>query len=504
MSGAQAPNPIALGDIVVRLTAAGLLKEAPMAEAFVRGVSDDSRSVKGGDLFCAWSGTSADAHEFVPSAEQQGAVAAIVERRVPDVKMPQVVVRDGRRAAAIAALCVFGNPQDALTLVGVTGTNGKTTTVGLLRHLLSERGPAASIGTLGAIGADNVVIPGTESLTTPGPVELARVLRGFVDAGVQSVAMETSSHALDQGRVAGLRFDVAVFTNLTRDHIDYHGSEEAYFAAKARLLDLLRTGGVAVLNADDAAWRRLGGRAPRTVWFRVDGASVVAADEVRALDVTYSAEGARFVLAAGTERAAVRLPLLGAYNVQNALGAAAACIALGMDVKSVAANLMNAPQVPGRLERIADTPCPVLADYAHTPDALERVLATLRPLTRGRLIVVFGAGGDRDRGKRPQMGAIAARYADVAIVTSDNPRTEDPDAIIDEILTGMDAEQTVRVTDRREAIGRALEIAGSGDVVLLAGKGHETYQVLGTTKVDFDERIVVREWLESHTNEVRA
>ena len=244
-------------------------------------------------------------------------------------------------------------------------------------------------------------------------------------------------------------------------------------------------------------------RAPRTVWFRVDGESVIAADEVRAVDVEYSAAGARFLLVAGTGQAPVSLPLLGAFNVQNALGAAAACIALGFDVETVATRLASAPQVPGRLERIATEPCVVIADYAHTPDALERVLATLRPLTRGRLIVVFGAGGDRDAGKRPLMGAIAERFADVPIVTSDNPRTEDPDKIIADIRAGM-ASDVLHITDRRAAIGAALEMARAADVVLLAGKGHETYQILSTGKIDFDERVVVREWLANHASEVSA
>ena len=376
---APATAGVTLSAIAGRLADAGLLISAPQAaDLRVSGAADDSRRVAGGDLFCAWTGTSSDAHAYVRVAERAGAVAALVERNVTDSELPQILVRDGRRAAALAALVIYGEPQTRLTLVGVTGTNGKTTTVGLLRHLLSERGKAASIGTLGVIQPDGSVLPGSESLTTPGPVDLARVLAHLVAQGVEAVAMETSSHALHQGRVAGLRFDAGVFTNLTRDHIDYHGTDEAYFEAKASLIGLLKGIGVAVLNADDAAWRRLGARAPRTVWFRVDGESVIAADEVRAVDVEYSAAGARFLLVAGTGQAPVSLPLLGAFNVQNALGAAAACIALGFDVETVATRLASAPQVPGRLERIATEPCVVIADYAHTPDALERVLATLR------------------------------------------------------------------------------------------------------------------------------
>ena len=494
-----------LSQLVERLRGAELLVEGPAADTRVGGITDDSRRVHAGDLFCAWAGTANDSHRFVTTAEAAGATAALVERRVAESGVLQVVVKDGRRAAAIAALALHGDPQDALLLVGVTGTNGKTTTVGLLRHLLELRGPAASIGTIGVVQPDGSTLEGSESLTTPGPVDLARVLRTLADEGARSVAMEVSSHALHQGRVAALRYDAAVFTNLTRDHLDYHGSEESYFEAKAMLLDLLKSDGVAVLNADEPAWRRLAGRAPRTVWFATDAKAARAEEEaVVAEDLRLGADGARFTLVAGGVREAVKLPLLGAFNVQNALAAAAACIALGLQPTEVAARLAAAPQVPGRLERIAERPCPVLRDYAHTPDALERVLSTLRPLTAGRLFVVFGAGGDRDRGKRPLMGGVAARLADVPIVTSDNPRTEDPDAIIDEIVAGMDAERVVRVTDRREAIARALEMAKPEDVVLLAGKGHETYQILGTEKVDFDERRVVRGWLAARGNEVSA
>jgi UDP-N-acetylmuramoyl-L-alanyl-D-glutamate--2,6-diaminopimelate ligase len=399
------------------------------------------------------------------------------------------VVTDGRRAAALAAARVYGEPQRALRLVGVTGTNGKTTSVWLLRHLLGSEGGAASIGTLGAIRPEGSVIEGSEALTTPGPVQLARTLRQLVDAGARWLAMEVSSHALDQGRVASLAFDVALFTNLTRDHLDYHGTLERYLAAKRTLVSLLTADGAAVTNADDPAWRGLGAEAPRAVSF---GAAPAA--DVRFSDVQVDARGAGFVLHTPAGRAAAHIPLLGEFNVQNAAGAAATCLAAGLELGRVVAGLATVPQVPGRLERIATKPCPVLRDYAHTPDALERALAALRPLTAGRLIVVFGAGGDRDRGKRPLMGQVASAGADVAIVTSDNPRTEDPESIIAEIMTGMDGRQQ-RIVDRRAAIAHALDSAGAGDIVLLAGKGHENYQILGTEKHPFDERIVVAELL---------
>lgn len=475
-----------LREVVSRLEDEGLVVSAPEVDAELTGISDDSRRVRPGDLFCAWVGTSVDAHRFVPGARAAGAAAVVVERPLSDVDLPQVVVRDGRRAAAAAASVAFGDPAAALLLAGVTGTNGKTTTVWLLRHVLAGDRPAASLGTLGVIGPDGAPVPGTESLTTPGPVELARTLRELVDGGVRAVAMEVSSHALDQGRVSSLRFDAAVFTNLSRDHLDYHRTVEAYLDAKLSLAELLRPGGVAVYNAEEPAWAPLAERAGRTLTFAV-GASA----ELRAADLQVGSGGARFRLEAESGSAPVELPLLGAFNVQNALAAAGAAYGLGMPLDEVAARLRTVPQVPGRLERIAETPCPVLRDYAHTPDALERVLAALRPLVRGRLIVVFGAGGDRDRGKRPLMGAAAQRGADLAIVTSDNPRTEDPDAIIDEIVQGMTGPY-VREVDRRRAIALALSEAKADDVVLLAGKGHETYQVVGTEKRPFDEREIVR------------
>ncbi|HWV57111.1 MAG TPA: UDP-N-acetylmuramoyl-L-alanyl-D-glutamate--2,6-diaminopimelate ligase [Longimicrobiales bacterium] len=479
---------VRLSDVVARLDREGLLVSSPTADPVLAGIDDDSRVVAPAHLFCAWVGTATDGHGYLPAVEQAGAAAALVERRVPEVEVPQVVVVDGRRAAAAAAALMYGDPADELVMVGVTGTNGKTTTTWILRHLLDGRYRAASIGTLGVLLPEGAV-PETDPLTTPGPVALARALRELANQGVTAVAMEVSSHALHQGRVHGVRFDAAVFTNLTRDHLDYHGTEAAYLEAKRSLIGLLRANGTAVINADDAAWAGLEEAAPHAVRFGIRAADA----EIRAESLELTARGARFEMVTSGGILAAELPLLGAFNVQNALGAAAACLALGIPADEVVARLATVPQVPGRLERIADWPCPVLTDYAHTPDALERVLATIRPLVAGRLIVVFGAGGDRDRGKRPLMGEVAERYADVAIVTSDNPRTEDPDAIIDEIVAGMPAGRHLRITNRRAAIGKALSLASADDLILLAGKGHETYQILGTERVPFDERQVVAE-----------
>jgi UDP-N-acetylmuramoyl-L-alanyl-D-glutamate--2,6-diaminopimelate ligase len=452
----------------------------------VGALTDDSRAVKPGALFVAVRGAELDGHDYLDAATSGGATAAIVDDS-SRTALPTIVVSDTRRAASVAAAAFHGFPARSLRLVGVTGTNGKTTTVGMLRHLLDEAGArAASIGTLGVlIGSEGVTMTGGSGLTTPGPVELQRVLRELVDAGVRTVAMETSSHALHQHRVDTLRFAAAVFTNLTRDHLDYHGTMEAYLAAKALLVGLLTADGVAVTNADDPAWVALP-PAPRRVRFGLDGDADVRAEQVR-----FAPRGSSWTLVAGRERHQLELPLIGDFNVDNALAAAAAAWALGMSATQIAKRLGTMPQVPGRLEILSEQPV-VLRDYAHTPDALERALQAVRPFATKRLIVVFGCGGDRDRGKRPEMGRIAQCGADLAIVTSDNPRTEDPECILDDIEAGMTGAHE-RIEDRRSAIARAVSIAGDGDVVLLAGKGHETYQVRGTVKYPFDEREIVRE-----------
>ena len=437
-------------------------------------------------LYCAVHGSVRDGHEFVMAARERGAAAALVEREQP-VDVPQILIRDGRRAAAVAAEAWYDRPAAKLDLVGVTGTNGKTTSVTLLRHVLSALEPTGSIGTLGAFDPAGDAVPSEAgNLTTPGPIDLQATLAALVERGARAAAMEVSSHSLDQGRVEGLVFRAALFTNLTRDHLDYHKTLEDYFNAKAKLVQYLAPDGLEVVNADDPAWQRLR-REHRRVTFGERGG------EVTARRVALDAAGARFELVTPTGQAEVRLPLLGRFNVANALGVAACTWGLGVPVDTVAECLTHAPQVPGRMERIAERPCTVLRDYAHTPDALERALETLRPLTTGRLIVVFGAGGDRDRGKRAPMGTVSVRLADFAIVTSDNPRTEDAEKILDDVEVGMRAKPHAREVDRRRAIARAFELARPGDTILLAGKGHETYQVIGTEHQPFDERAIVKE-----------
>jgi len=478
-----------IGAIASALEEAGLLADRRgSADVTVTDVTDDSRIVSDGALFIAVKGTERDGHDFLAAAAQSGAVAAIVED-ASRTDLPALVVNDGRRAAAIAAAAFFGWPAHDLQLVGVTGTNGKTTTVNMLRHVLDgDSARSASIGTLGiAIGSEAEPLAGGGGLTTPGPVELQRVFRALVDAGVRRVAMEVSSHSLDQRRVEGVAFDVAVFTNLTRDHLDYHGTMEKYFAAKSRLIGQLRPHGTVVYNLDDPAWAAL-----KTERRRVSFSERVMTAEVHAEEVKFNPRGSEWTLCLAGERERVRLPLIGDFNVINAVGAAAAAYSLGLPAAQIAASLSTMPQVPGRLEVLRSSPT-VLRDYAHTPDALERALDAVRPFVDGRLIVVFGCGGDRDKGKRPVMGRIAEHIADLAILTSDNPRTEDPERILDDIEAGMTGKNHERIEDRRAAISHALDIASPDDVIVLAGKGHETYQVRGTIRHPFDEKIIVRE-----------
>lgn len=484
-----ASAPVMLDTVSDVLRSAGLLTEVRAAEdVAVSGVSQDSRSARKGDLFLAWAGTAADGHDFVGDAVRQGAVATVVERPLP-IEVPQLVVKDGRRAAALAADVVMGFPSCRLRTLAVTGTNGKTTTAILIRHLMGPEVPTAVIGTLGLIEREGVR-PGSEQLTTPGPVQVAVWLRELADGGMSAVVFEASSHALAQHRLDALEFEVVVFTNLSQDHLDYHADLEEYFAAKARLVELTAERGTVVVNRDDPAWDRLDtkGRVVRT--FGIERAANVSAHDIR-LD----AQGATFTLRADGVERRVRTPLLARYNVENALAAAAAAMAAGVSLDVIAERLGTAPQVSGRLEAVLTSPFTVLIDFAHTPAALTGALAAVKPLTRGRLIVVFGAGGDRDRAKRRPMAEAVAHVADAIVLTSDNPRTEDPERILDDLATGLTGVEYRRVADRRAAIGEALRMARPGDTVVLAGKGHERYQVIGREKRSFDERQVVADCL---------
>ncbi|MEX2295553.1 MAG: UDP-N-acetylmuramoyl-L-alanyl-D-glutamate--2,6-diaminopimelate ligase [Gemmatimonadota bacterium] len=497
-------SPLTLDRLVEALKGAGLEAELQgPGKLAVAAAAQESGRIGEGELFLAWKGTATDAHDFVAEAAERRAAAAVVERFV-EAPIPQIRVNDGRRAAAILAHLLAGEPTRHLRVAAVTGTNGKTTTALLARHLLGTLGPAAAMGTLGTVGPDGEVVPGSGGLTTPGPVQLANALEWLVEKGMTTVTMEASSHALDQRRLDGLEVEAAVFTNLTRDHLDYHKSFAAYRDAKARLLLLVRAGGGVVVNGGDPAWSGLPPVKERLLIGRIEGDEVAGVPpcegerlpDLVAENVDLTGEGSRFRVRWGEDDAAVSLPLLGRFNIENAVAALGAGLLMGVSLDEGAAALADAPPPLGRLEVTVREPVPVILDYAHTPDALRRVLETLRPLYPGRLILVFGAGGDRDRAKRPEMGKVAVAGADVLIVTSDNPRTEDPEAIIAEILAGMVGATYERITDRRKAIARALEVAEPGDAILLAGKGHETYQVIGTEKRPFDERKVVRELLD--------
>jgi UDP-N-acetylmuramoyl-L-alanyl-D-glutamate--2,6-diaminopimelate ligase len=469
------------------LESLGLLDSTgPDIDLAITGVTDDSREIRAGDLFVAIKGSLDDGHRHLKDAAEAGAAAALLETPSPDLNLPQFRVRDGRRAAAIAASVMFGDPGQRLSLVGVTGTNGKTTTVHIARHLLSREMPTASIGTLGVVDAAGN--KEETQLTTPGPIEFHRRLAGLEASGAECVVAEVSSHALSQSRVEGAAFNVGVFTNLSRDHLDYHTDFEEYKSIKRRLAELVDPEGTLVVNSDEPAWDDLPGDR-RRIRFGLETDA-----DYTARDVELEPGGSSWKLVAPDEVIEVKLPLSGKFNVSNALAAVGIGAAFDLDIGTMADALTTVPAVPGRLEVIAIAPL-VLRDYAHTPDALRRALSALRPFVKGRLIVVFGCGGDRDPGKRPLMGQAAAKGADYSIVTSDNPRKEPPEAIIEGILPGVGNAKHEVIVDRRQAIARSLDLAGDDDAVLLAGKGHEDYQVIGETKRPFDEAVIVSELL---------
>jgi len=476
-----------------------------LANAEVSSVSCDSRRVGSGTLFVGLPGASVDGGQFWPEALAAGAVAAVIGRGAAEARPPAdgdpvlVVAEPVARWAGLLAAAFWQEPSQRLRLIGVTGTNGKTTTTHLLEHLAGRCGqPAALFGTLVNRW------PG-QSVTAQHTTAFADVLQGqlaqAVEAGARIGAMEVSSHALDQQRISGCRFAGAVFTNLTQDHLDYHPSMEAYFEAKASLFrpPLLepegREAAMAVINADDPWGRQLATRLGTACWRSSleEGSDA----ELRMEQLQFSAEGVSGVLISPAGSGAFRSPLLGRFNLMNQLQAVGALLQQGLPLQTLLEALSDFRGVPGRMERVAvarqecgaGTLPAVLVDYAHTPDGLESALNACRPFAAGRLICVFGCGGDRDRSKRPQMGAIAARLADQLVVTSDNPRTEDPQRILEDVVAGIPGGTDLRVeADRATAIAGAIAAAEAGDLVLIAGKGHEDYQILGTTKIHFDDR----------------
>jgi UDP-N-acetylmuramoyl-L-alanyl-D-glutamate--2,6-diaminopimelate ligase len=477
----------------------------------IRGLRYDSRKVSPGDLFVALRGANSDGHDYLERAAALGAAALLVEE-MPEAErpfdLPIVRVPDSRRALAPIAARFFGNPASELSLIGVTGTNGKTSTTYIVESILAQAGWRT-----GLIGTVEIRYAGEREVavnTTPESLDLQRTLRAMCTAQVDAALMEVSSHGLELGRVGGCAFRVAAFTNLSQDHLDFHGSMDSYLASKERLFrDHLAPGAIAVVNVDDSASEKIIGIA------RDAGADILrvgrgrdAQADLRLNSSEIQLEGTRAELEDATGRFEVELPLIGDFNLENLLVATGIARALGIDSDLIARGIAVCPQVPGRLERVQgpgrNEPT-VLVDYAHTPDAVEKLLCAVRPLCQGRLITVFGCGGDRDRAKRPLMAEAVARNADLAIATSDNPRTEDPSQILTDVEAGLrdlerveadvlfsrEAEPAGRyavLVDRRQAINLALAEATASDTVVLAGKGHEDYQIIGHEKFPFDDR----------------
>jgi UDP-N-acetylmuramoyl-L-alanyl-D-glutamate--2,6-diaminopimelate ligase len=472
------------------LAGAEVAEIAGDGEVEITGLAYDSRGVERGTLFFCVRGERSDGHDFAPRAVERGAAALVVERPL-DLDVPQARVADARAAMAPIAARFFGDPTGSLRVAGVTGTNGKTTTAFLIRHILESRGIRT-----GLLGTVKRIVGGVEEeveRTTPEAIDLQGTFRRMLDAGDAACAMEVSSHALALERTAGVRLAVAVFTNLSQDHLDFHGDMAEYFAAKRLLFTSGQAEG-ALVNVDDAYGARLAGEI-ECLTFSPSGAEDA---DFRALDVSFDFSGSRFRCVAPDAELDIRMPLPGHFNVENALASLGACHLLGVPTDAAGAALAKAGRVPGRFEPVDEgQPFAVLVDYAHTPDSLENLLRAARRLTEGRLITVFGCGGDRDREKRPLMGGIAARLSDFCIVTSDNPRSEQPAAIIAEILAGVPDVGDVEVEpERRAAIATALAAAGPGDTVVIAGKGHEQGQEFAQGRtIPFDDRQVAREVL---------
>ena len=471
----------------------------------VESIAYDSRRVQRDGLFVALRGEKSDGHDFIGQAIEKGATVIVAERAEKNSRATCVVVENTRTTMADLAARFYNFPARKLKLAGVTGTNGKTTTTFLVKHICEKAGMRC--GLLGTVRYEigERVLPAAR--TTPESLDLQELLAQIRDAGCKAAAMEVSSHALAQERARDLEFDVAVFTNLTQDHLDYHGTMENYFAAKAKLFGQLarqekKKKPVAIINLDDRYGQKLIGKIDNKTSVVTFGTGLKA--DFRASNYRMEFGGTSYQLDARGKSYLVRVPLIGRFNVANSLAALAAANALGIGLREAVLSLAKSPQVPGRLEMVpAKRQFQVFVDYAHTPDALLNVLKTLRELDPRRLIVVFGCGGNRDREKRPLMGAVADQNADYAIVTSDNPRKEDPDKIIAEIEKGFRGNQFEKITDRAAAIGRAIELAQPRDIVLIAGKGHENYQEFADHTVPFEDIQVARRAIESHPVEFK-
>ncbi|MHC5059965.1 MAG: UDP-N-acetylmuramoyl-L-alanyl-D-glutamate--2,6-diaminopimelate ligase [Planctomycetota bacterium] len=458
-------------------------------------VCSDSRRLGRGDVFVAVSGTQADGHDFIEAAIGKGAGFIVSERPVETEGARVIIVEDSKEALWQLAQVNFGEPSSKLTNLAVTGTNGKTTVCFLVRSVINKAGNKC--GLIGTIVYDTCSEANHARLTTPDALEVAQISSETVKAGARFMVLEASSHALSQKRLAGINFAAAAFTNLTGDHLDYHKTEEDYLAAKMRLFEGLSEDATAILNKQSPQARQIAaGTKAKVLWYAVDEQADIVG-RIESMDIN----GTVFSLEYAGGRETVCTKLLGEHNVSNHLAAAGLCIAAGFDLKTTAAGLSALDCVPGRLEAVeCGQDFKVLVDYAHTDDALKNVLTTLRPLCTGKLTVVFGCGGDRDRSKRPRMAKVAAELADSVIVTSDNPRTESPADIIEDIVKGFGPGQCESIMiepDRKTAIELAVKGAGKGDIVLIAGKGHETYQIIADKRIDFDDRKIARKFLKA-------
>jgi UDP-N-acetylmuramoyl-L-alanyl-D-glutamate--2,6-diaminopimelate ligase len=464
----------------------------------VESIAYDSRRVQRNGLFVALRGEKTDGHQFIDQAIERGASVIVTEREEKQPRVTSLVVENTRTALADLAAVFYGFPATRLKMAAVTGTNGKTTTTFLIKHICEKAG--LHCGLIGTVRYEigERVLPATR--TTPESLDLQELLAQIANAGCRAAAMEVSSHALAQERTRGLEWDVAVFTNLTQDHLDFHGTMENYFESKAKLFTELaqqkkKQKPVAIINIDDRYGGQLLGRIDKNISVITFGMSARA--DFRASNYRTEFGGTSYQLDARGKSYLVRVPLIGRFNVANSLGALAAANALGLSLREAILSLGKSPQVPGRLEAVpAKRQFQVFVDYAHTPDALLNVLKTLRELEPARLIVVFGCGGDRDRQKRPLMAEAVDRNADLAIITSDNPRKEDPNAIIAEVEKGFRSDHYEKIPDRAEAIKRAIKLARTRDIVLIAGKGHENYQEFADHTVPFDDIQVARRALE--------
>jgi UDP-N-acetylmuramoyl-L-alanyl-D-glutamate--2,6-diaminopimelate ligase len=469
----------------------------------------DSRLVKTGDIFVAVPGTVCDGHDFIDQAVANGAKYIVCQKRNSSIEhkassIEIITVNDTTRAAALLAQASRGNPASRLTNLAVTGTNGKTTVAYLVRSCIQKAG--LKCGLIGTVIYDTCSGQTCQStLTTPDCLSIAEMTQQMVKNGAKFMVIEASSHALSQGRLAGVNFKAAAFTNLTGDHLDYHKTKEDYLAAKTKLFQSLSSDATAVLNKQspeaELIARRIW-RKPRILWYAVNEPADITA-HIESMDMNGTVFSLEYVPRPGSGRAGqkqkVQTLLLGLHNVSNCLASAGLCLAAGFDLKTIAAGLSDAQTVPGRLEKVEwSGDFSVIIDYAHTDDALKNVLSTLKPLCKGKLRVVFGCGGDRDRTKRPRMARVAEELADFVIVTSDNPRTERPEDITNEIVAGFENPNSKRITvepDRKKAIELAIKAAEKDDIVLIAGKGHETYQIIGTKKFDFNDKTVALEYL---------